>query len=122
MVHFTVDGTCQVITLTEPAQLTATISADGSTTVCAGQPTTLSVAITGGTPPYTINGNATSGSSPFIFTVIPSTFPITTYNNTNITVSDAGSCGSSTTGSVAISSKSKRSYNLCNRRQQPALY
>src|SRR5678815_5493278 len=51
-----VDPNCHIITLTQPAQLVATIAQDGATTICNGQSTTISVTISGGTPPYVLNG------------------------------------------------------------------
>ncbi|OQY96075.1 MAG: hypothetical protein B6D37_02910, partial [Sphingobacteriales bacterium UTBCD1] len=101
----TVDASCQVVTLTQPAQLNATISTDplSPTTVCANDAATITVTITGGTQPYKINGDVQSGAGPFIYTVHPATSPVTTFNNSNIIISDANNCTTgSTTGSVTI--------------------
>ena len=88
----------QTITLTQPAQLTAVIS--GGATICSGQSSPVTVAISGGTAPYYINGVQQTGSSPFTISVSP--VSTTTYNNTNIIVTDSKSCGSSVSGSAVI--------------------
>ena len=95
----TVDATCQVVTLTQPAQLTATISGV-ATTICIGQSVPVTVSVIGGTAPYVINGVQQTGSGPFTITESPTS--TTTYDNTNIIVTDAHSCTSATSGSVAI--------------------
>ncbi|MHC1707866.1 MAG: beta strand repeat-containing protein, partial [Bacteroidales bacterium] len=96
-----VDGTCNVVTLTEPAALTGSIVA-GSTTICNGQSATITLNISGGTPPYTINGSNVSGSGPYTFQVSPTS--TTTYDNTgNFILSDANSCSpTSYTGSYTV--------------------
>ena len=86
------------VTLTQPNQLTATISGGG--TICTGQSSGITVSILGGTSPYVINGVQQSGAGPFTINESPTT--TTTYNNTNVIVSDAHSCTNSTTGSATI--------------------
>ena len=94
-------GTCtdiKIVDITEPLALTATISGDA--TICFGQSTDITVTITGGTAPYTINGIGQIGSGPFTVSVSPTSNTI--YDNTNIIVSDAHNCTSLTTGSATI--------------------
>ncbi len=90
------------VTITEPPPVTAVIS--GSTTICEGSPTTISVALTGNAPwsieytdgvtPVTVN-NITS--SPFSFSVVPTSNA--TY--TLLSVNDAN-CVGTVNGSVDI--------------------
>ena len=96
-----VDGTCQVVTLTQPTQLTATISGGGGS-ICSGQSSNITVTISGGTAPYKINTIVQSGAGPFTFPVTPGS--TTTYTSGNITVSDANSCTSTTGRSATIMS------------------
>ena len=109
---FTVDGSCQVVTLTQPPALSATITQDGVTTICSGAPTTILVSVSGGTAPYAINGQAQSGNGPFVFTVNPTN--TTTFDFSNIIVSDAHNCTSnSTTGFVSITVNHAPLFDAC---------
>ncbi|UAY52834.1 MBG domain-containing protein [Ferruginibacter albus] len=94
-----VDNSCQIITIAEPTQLTASIS-NTVATICAGQSSTITIAVTGGTAPYYINGTQQTGAGPFTITVSP--ISTTTYNSSNVIVSDSHNCTSSTTGSASI--------------------
>ena len=96
----TVNTGCQVVTLTQPALLEAVIS--GSATISCGNSATLTVTFTGGTSPYKVTyaGTDHTGSSPITFNVSPTSN--TTYNGTNLTITDANNCSSSTTGSALI--------------------
>lgn len=86
------------VTLTQPDQLTAIISGDA--TICTGTSTLITISVTGGTAPYVINGVQQTGVGPFTINVSPATN--TTYDNTNIAVTDANNCTSTTTGSAVI--------------------
>jgi hypothetical protein len=97
----TVDGSCQVVTLSQPTQLTATISGDAA--ICSGQPTNITVVISGGTAPYKVIYNSTEYTgtgSTITFPVSPSTN--TTYNSSNVTVTGTHGCTSLTTGSATV--------------------
>jgi autotransporter-associated beta strand protein len=97
----TVNTGCQVVTLTQPSQLNAVIS--GSTAIACGNPATITVTFTGGTPPYHVIYNSITYSnptSPVTFNVTPGT--TTTYNSSNVTASDAHNCPSSTGGSAIV--------------------
>ncbi|MBS1620210.1 MAG: HYR domain-containing protein, partial [Bacteroidetes bacterium] len=101
----TVDGTCQVVTLTQPAAaLEATIETNSPTTICEGGSVIIKVTVSGGTTPYsvTIGSSTQTGIEPvFYFTVSPNT--TTTYNSSTVTVTDANIiCTSNTTGSVTV--------------------
>ena len=96
-------GTCtetQIVTITEPNALIATISGDA--TICTGQSTPITVTLSGGTAPYTVtyNGTPHTGSSPITFNVSPTSN--TTYDNLNVSVTDSHGCTSSTTGSATV--------------------
>ncbi len=98
----TVDPSCQVVTLSQPTQLTATISGDAS--ICGGQPTTITVVVAGGTPPYKVTYNGTdytAAGSTITFNVAPTS--TTVYSSSNVIVSDAHNCTSQTTGSATVS-------------------
>ncbi len=94
----TVDNTCQVVTLTQPAQLIATISGDA--TICNGGSTPVTVTVSGGTAPYFINGIQQTGVGPFTVSESPTT--TTTYNSSNIIITDSHSCSSTVSGSASI--------------------
>src|SRR5205814_8578029 len=68
-------------TLTQPTQLTASSSA--GTIACNGGTTTVSVTASGGTPPYSGDGNHTVSAGSYSFTV-----------------TDAHGCTATTTGTV----------------------
>ncbi len=95
----TVDASCQVITLTQPDPLTVTISGSDAT-ICNGQSAPITVSVTGGTAPYVINGVTQTGAGPFTINESPTS--TTTYDNTNVTVTDAHSCTSAISGSVLL--------------------
>jgi hypothetical protein len=96
-----VDPNCHIITLTQPTQLVATIAQDGVTTICNGQSTTISVTISGGTPPYILGGVQHADPGTYIVTVTPTT--TTTFNqNTAGFITDSHNCTSSPTGDVTI--------------------
>ena len=109
--NLVVDGSCQVVTLTQPAALSATITQDGVTTICSGDATTILVSVSGGTAPYTINGQTQSGNGPFMFTVSPTN--TTTFDFSNIIVSDAHNCTSTTTGNVTINVNHAPVFDAC---------
>lgn len=96
----TVNTACQVVTLSQPAQLSAVIS--GTTTISCGNPATITVTFTGGTAPYTAIYNSVShtSASPVTFNVSPAAD--STYDGTNITITDAHGCSGSATGSAVI--------------------
>ncbi len=100
----TVNTGCQVVTLTQPEELKAVIT--GGETINLGESAVITVAITGGTLPYSINGTAQAGTGPFSYTVSPTSTTI--YDNTKIIVTDANfmtpgvHCTSNTTGSAVI--------------------
>ncbi|MBS1930746.1 MAG: Ig-like domain-containing protein [Bacteroidetes bacterium] len=100
----TVDASCQVVTLTQPTQLAATIAANGPLTICAGQSSSITVTVSGGSGSYdvAVNGNHQTGAGPvFTFNVSPTT--ATTYNQSNVIVTDVpNACNSNTTGTVQI--------------------
>jgi hypothetical protein len=90
-----------LVTLGQPDQLAAVIS--GSTTICNGHSVTISVAITGGTAPYYVTHDAvttSSTTSPITFMVTPATS--TTYDELNVTVTDANGCTSIISGSAEV--------------------
>ncbi len=60
-------ATSQVVTLTAPSLLTA--SASAGTILCHGGKTTVTVAASGGTPPYSGTGNFSKGAGTYTFTV-----------------------------------------------------
>ena len=97
----TVNTTCQIVTLTQPSQLNAVIG--GTTTICVNNPAPITVTFSGGTPPYKVTYNSVdyTGTSPITFNVFPNTS--TTYDLSNISVTDANNCISSTTGSAIVS-------------------
>ena len=88
-----------MVTLSEPEQLTATIT-DATTSICFGQ--LLSVSITnikGGTPPYkvTYDGDVVVhtldlGATSITFNIVPPTSGSLILNSSNVKVSDAHSC------------------------------
>ena len=85
-------GTCSAIT--------GTVSGGG--TICTGGSSTVSVTLSGGTPPYTVtldNGGGTqTGASPVNFTVSPAV--TTTYSVTSAT--DSGGCPATVSGSATV--------------------
>ncbi|MCZ2460239.1 MAG: Ig-like domain-containing protein, partial [Chitinophagales bacterium] len=100
----TVDASCQVVTLTQPAQLAAVIAANGPLTICAGQSSSITVTVSGGSGSYdvAVDGNHKTGAGPvFTFNVSPTT--TTTYSQSNVVVKDVpNNCNSNTTGTVQI--------------------
>ncbi len=96
----------QSVTITQPDQLTAPIS--GSTTICSGGSATITVVLSGGTQPWRVTypgGSATNitGAEPFSFQFSTGTLSAnTTYNSTNVIVSDINSCSPTTTGSAVV--------------------
>ena len=96
----TVNTACQVVSLTQPAQLNAVIS--GSTTICSGNAAAITVNLTGGTAPYQVTYNSVnySGNSPITFNDSPTS--TTTYDISNIGVTDANYCNSNITGSATV--------------------
>lgn len=91
-----------IITINQPDSLKATISSSHAE-VCPGDTVSISVAITGGTPPYKVTYNSTdytSSTSPIILTLSPSA--TTTYSSANIQVTDSNNCQSTITGSATI--------------------
>ena len=102
-----VDAQCQEITLTEPAPLTAVMTGpvDGQIISCSGQPVPITVTFTGGTAPYTVT--YTGDNIPHTTTNSSITFDVketstVTLSETNVSVTDAHTCASSTTGSYSI--------------------
>jgi len=93
------------ITITEPAPpSSAVLSLTGSATICGGQSSSLSVAITGGTGPFVLNisglGSIPSYTSGASISVTPATNTI--YTLTSVT--DASGCpATSVSGSASIS-------------------
>jgi len=100
----TVDASCQVVTLTQPAQLAAVIAANGPLTICAGQSSSITVTVSGGSGSYdvAVDGNHQTGAGPvFTFNVSPTN--TTTYSQSNVVVTDVpNNCNSNTTGTVQI--------------------
>ncbi|MDY0285809.1 MAG: HYR domain-containing protein, partial [Bacteroidales bacterium] len=99
----------QAFNLTEPSELQAVISGDAE--ICTGESTDISVLISGGTEPWSVtwpggsdtNITDTDGTADnsFLFTFNTGALTGTTvYNSGNITITDASSCASSTTGSA----------------------
>ncbi|MFP5263770.1 MAG: HYR domain-containing protein [Blastocatellia bacterium] len=81
--------------------ITATVSGGG--TICAGDSSSVTVSMTGGTPPYTVTlsngGGVQTGNGPsFNFTVTPSA--TTTYSVSSAT--DSASCSASGVGSATV--------------------
>ena len=117
----TVDNTCQVITLTQPTQVTASISANGPLTICAGQTSSIIVTVSGGSGSYkvVVGADQQTGAGPFTFTVAPTS--TTTYDQSTVTVTDVpNGCTSITSGPVMINvnpataiSNGPTSYGLC---------
>ncbi|MBK7172938.1 MAG: T9SS type A sorting domain-containing protein [Bacteroidales bacterium] len=97
----TVNAGCQVVTLSQPDPLTATIT--GSANINCGSSTNLTVTISGGTAPYqvTYNGNNYNGPSPIIFSVSPT--ETITFNSSNVALSDAHGCDAVISGSATVS-------------------
>ncbi len=102
------DNTCLVsknVTLTEPSQLNASLS--GTTSICNGSTTTLALALSGGTQPWSViwpggsNVNVT-GTSPYNFTFSVSPVSTTTYTSADFTISDANGCTVSFSGSATV--------------------
>ncbi len=97
----------QIVTITQPNQLTAQIS--GSATICSGSSATITVVISGGTQTWTIvypggsatinNGSTSSYTYTFSTGVLTST---TTYNSGNIILSDSNGCSTNYVGSATI--------------------
>jgi hypothetical protein len=81
--------------------ITATVSGGG--TICAGDSSSVTVSMTGGTPPYTVTlnngGGVQTGNGPsFNFTVTPSV--TTTYSVSSAT--DSASCSAGVAGSATV--------------------
>ena len=80
----------------------------GSTTICAGSSTNLSVAVTGGTAPYTVtvtdgtNNYSATGSSPVSIPVSPTTTFTHTFEYTIVSVSSGSVTGTGNTGSATV--------------------
>lgn len=84
----------KIITINPPPAMTVTVGA-ASSSVCAGNSTTLSANVSGGATPYTYNWN--TGSITSNITVNPTISPVTGYT---VTVSDIQGCVK--TASIAI--------------------
>jgi hypothetical protein len=88
----------------------------GSSAICSGDSTNLSVQIVGGTSPYTVvitdgtNNYTSSGSSPVLFTVSPT---LTTTNYSIVSVSGGGvGTGNSGTATVSVTPNSINSLTI----------
>jgi len=88
----------------------------GSSAICAGDSTNLSVQIVGGTSPYTVvitdgtNNYSSSGTSPVLFTVSP-TLTTTTYSIVSVSGGGVGT-GNSGTATVSITPNSINSLTI----------
>ena len=101
----TVDPTCQVITLTQPDQLTANLSV-AETSVCYGGIIHVTVSnIAGGTPPYNVTYggiNYPNTGSTITIPVTPSSSGTITFDENSVVVSDSKNCTSETTGEATV--------------------
>jgi hypothetical protein len=88
----------------------------GSSAICAGDSTNLSVQIVGGTSPYTVvitdgtNNYTSSGTSPVLFTVSP-TLTTTTYSIVSVSGGGVGT-GNSGTATVSVTPNSINSLTI----------
>jgi thiol-disulfide isomerase/thioredoxin len=88
----------------------------GSSAICAGDSTNLSVQIVGGTSPYTVvitdgtNNYSSSGTSPVLFTVSP-TLTTTTYSIVSVSGGGVGT-GNSGTATVSVTPNSINSLTI----------
>jgi len=88
----------------------------GSSAICAGDSTNLSVQIVGGTSPFTVvitdgtNNYSSSGTSPVLFTVSP-TLTTTTYSIVSVSGGGVGT-GNSGTASVSVTPNSINSLTI----------
>jgi hypothetical protein len=88
----------------------------GSSAICAGDSTNLSVEINGGTSPYTVvitdgtNNYTSSGTSPVLFTVSP-TLTTTTYSIVSVSGGGVGT-GNSGTATVSVTPNSINSLTI----------